>query len=412
MSRALALLLGENPVSFRQQLAGLEQAAGAPSADIRLSLSVSQAARQKIAELGLDPIDTTGHELYRVLQSRLRRDEILVRSSLNLHADIPVVDILHEVGQKIGQIESSSELYVVKQSVIKQIIKKLKPKSTMKRLGYRSVDSMLKHEAAAQLLAATLMCESSDWHKSRLDAYAKLETKDFELRKPLCLVPSGKRWPALADAYVEQRKNNIIPIPELGSIVIVPMSHDLPGLAVTTFVISLNAINDMRALSTYLKLQQVRPDFGQILRESVTREPLTEVEMGGRFLSWKIIHWFYGHGHSDFHPQIFEPHVQPEDMAWHNVGSALEGLHPTLAFWQETETLGLLDGPDAVSLNILDVALGVCNGLEYGERLLSNMRESLGRELFARYLHQENLQQMLGISLGKQLLPEADFTGD
>ncbi|QQS18468.1 hypothetical protein IPL68_07890 [Candidatus Saccharibacteria bacterium] len=111
-----------------------------------------------------------------------------------------------------------------------------------------------------------------------------------------------------------------------------------------------------------------------------------------------------------YNPEVFEPHVQPDDLFLHDVGSALESLHPVLTFWQETEALGLLDGSDAVSLNILDVALGVCNGLAYGERVLRHMREALKRELFARYVQQDNLQQMLGSTLGRKLAPEIEFS--
>lgn len=410
MSRDLGQLLGANEVPFRQQIARLEQAAGAPRADIRLGLQVVQATKQKILELGLDPADTTGHELYNMLQTKLRRDEVQVRASLHLRADIPVNEVLAEVAKKINALASQSELYVIKQTAVKQIIKKLKPKATMKKLGYRSMDSMLKHEAVPQLLAACMMSESAEWHKARLAAYGKLQTKDFELRRPQCIVPAGKRWPELAADYAETQKNNVIALREMGDIVVLPMARDLPGLAITTFVVSLHALNDLKSLSTYLKLHQVRPDFGEIVRQSVANDPLTEVELGGNALSWQMVHWFYAHGHADFHPEVFEPHVQPEDLDWHRVGVSLERLHPTLTFWQETEMLGLLDGADTVSLNVLDVALGVCNGLEYGERILHHMREALGRELFARYLHTETLQTMLAVSLGRRFSPEVDFT--
>lgn len=409
MSRVLADLLGTNEPSFHIRLRQLEQAAGRPSADIRLATGVTQATRQKIRELGLDPSDTTGHELYAALQMRLKRDEMLVRSALNLRADIDPVDILQQVTKKLNTLESKGDQFVIKQTVIKQIIKKLKPKATMKRLGYRSMDSMLKHESVAQLLAACQVTESSDWHVARLKAYEKLQTKDFEHKKPQSVVPTGKKWPELAQAHAAVYKNNIIEVPELGAVVILPLEQDLPGLAITTFVVALQALNSMKALSAYLKLQQVRPDFGMVVSESIAHEPLTDVELGGVKLSWHALHWFYGHGHADYYPEVFEPHVQPDDLAWHKVGDSLERLHPVLGFWQETDSLGLLDGKDAVSLNILDVALGLCNNFDYAERTLHHMRETLGRELLARYLHQDNLQAMLSTSLGRQLTPDVEF---
>lgn len=409
MSRALAQLLGTDEPSFRLQLRRLEAAAGLPSTDIRLSAHIMQATRAKIRELGLDPADTTGPELYAALQTRLKQDEVRVRAMLDVKADMQPFDILQGVGKQLNKVDHHSDLFVVKQAKMKQIIKKLKPKATMKRLGYRSMDSMIKHEPVAQLLAACQVTESADWQEHRLDAYKKLQPKDFEPKRPSFVVPTTKQWPKLADAHADQYRNNIIMVPELGTVVILPSSHELPGLAITTFVVALHALNDMRALSAYLKLQQVRPDFGEVVRASIVEEPLTDVELGGSKLTWRAVHWFYGHGHAAYHPDVFEPHVQPEDLSWHNVGQTLTDLHPVLTFWEETETLGLLDGRDTVSLNVLDVALGVCNGIEYAGKVAHHMREALGRELFARYLHQDNFQTMLAGSLDKQLAPELDF---
>lgn len=409
MSRVLADLLGANTVPFRQQIQQLENAAGLPSADIRLAAHVMQATREKIRQLGLDPADTTGPELFAALQTRLRSDEVHVRASLNLRADIHPVDLLENIAAKLNGLDHHSDLFVIKPSVMKQLLKKLKPKATMKRLGYRSMDSMLKHEPVAQLLAACQVTESTEWQESRLASYRKLQSKDFEPRRPHFVVPSGKQWPKLAASHAEQHRHNLVAVPELGSVVVLPIEQDLPGLAITTFVLGLHALNDMRALSAYIKLHQVRPDFGEIVAAGVAEEPLTEVELGSNKLSWKMLHWFYGHGHASYHPDVFEPHVQPEDLAWHRVGQTLSDLQPVLSFWKETEMLGLLDGGSAVSLNVLDVALGLCNGLGYAERVVHNMREALGRELFARYLQQDYLQEKLSATLGRQLAPELDF---
>ncbi|MFZ1249292.1 MAG: hypothetical protein WAQ24_03135 [Candidatus Saccharimonadales bacterium] len=410
MSRALADLLGVDGVVFGQQIRQLERAAGLPSNDIRLAAHTLQATRQKIRELGLDPIDTTGPELYRALQSRLKRDEVQVRAALNVRADCNPVDLLENIQKKLAKLEHHSDVFVIKSAVMKQIIKKLKPKATMKRLGYRSMDSMLKHESAAQLLAACQVTESLDWQEARLAAYTKLQVRDFETRKPQFIVPTAKQWPKIADQHALKHKQTSVVLPELGAVVLLPMNKDLPGLAITTFVLALHALNDMRAISAYLKLQQVKPNFGLLVRDVVLAEPLTEVEQAGRKLSWKSLQWSYGHGFVPYMTEVFGPHIQPEDLAWQSVSSTLPALHPILAFWQETDALGLLDSQNAVSLNILDVALGVCNHLEYAERTVHHMREALGRQLFARYLHYGNLETMLSKSFGNELVPELEFS--
>lgn len=409
MSRVLAQLIGAAEPSFRSQLQRLEQASGLPGADIRLMMQVVNETRTKIRELGLDPHDTTGPELFAALQTRLGEDEARVRQALGLAEGATSTEVLVAVKHFLDKLDLNIDSFVVKQPVMRSLLKKLQPKSTMKHLGYRSMDSMLKHEPVAQLLAAATICESREWHQHRLEAYKKLSGNDFEAKKVSFFVPTAKSWPGVAAKYTAVQKHNLITLSELGAIILLPLEQDMPALAVTTLLLSLGSLNDIRSLGSYLKLQQVRPDFGKLFASAMLHEPLTEAELAGEQLPWKVVQWFYGHGHSAYHPDVFEPHVQAEDLQWHDAEDVLAGLHPALEFWQNSQLLALLDGGQPVSLNLLDVALGVCNRLDYSQRVVHHMREHLGRELLARYLHQENLQDMLLGKLDSQLAPEVAF---
>lgn len=75
MSRVLADLLGSHDPSFRLGLAELERLAGAPRVDIRLGVEVAVGVREQLKQLGLDPANTTGLELFRALEQRLIADE-------------------------------------------------------------------------------------------------------------------------------------------------------------------------------------------------------------------------------------------------------------------------------------------------------------------------------------------------
>ncbi len=409
MSRVLAQLMGAAEPAFRAQLLRLEQAAGLPGADIRLMMEVVNQTRDKVRELGLDPHDTTGHELYVALQNRLLKDEVRVRAALNIRADGTPEAILEAVQKYLEKLPLQTQTFTVKQSVMRAQLKKLQPKTTMKRLGYRSLDSMIKHEPVAQLLAATSIIESHEWQHRRMEAYKKLSASDFEVKRASFLAPTTKYWPKIAADYISRTKHNILTIPELGAVVLLPLEHDLSGLAITTLLLSVNSINDMRSLGSYLKLQQVRPDFGNVFAKTIAEEPMTAAELAGQPLPWKVVQWFYGRGHSEYYPDAFEPHVQPEDLSWHDAETVLAGLHPALEFWQGNQLLALLDGNHTVSLNMLDVALSVCNGLDYSQRIVQHMRSTLSRELMARYLHQDNLQALLLGKLDEQLAPELSF---
>ncbi len=401
--------MGVAEPAFRAQLQRLEQAAGLPGADIRLMMEIVNETRGKIRDLGLDPHDTTGEELYAALKARLLRDEIQVRASLNMRADGTPEAVLEAACAHLRKLKLPTQTFVIKQSVLRAMLKKLQPKATMKKLGYRSMDSMIKHEPVAQLLAAVNIVESPEWQRRRIDAYKKLKPRDFEVKKAVFLLPTAKHWPEIAAEYTAHHKHNILAIPELGSVVILPLEHDLSGLAITTLLLAVSSVNDMRSLGSYLKLQQFKPDYGEIFADAMLHEPITSAELAGEPLPWKMVQWFYGRGHFQYYPQVFEPHVQPEDLSWHDAETMLAQLSPALEFWQGNQLLALLEDTRTVSLNMLDVALSVCNGLDYGQRIVHHMRTTLSRELMARYLHQENLQALLLGKLDEQLVPELAF---
>ena len=88
MSRVLAQLLGADEAQLRLHIQQLERAAGLPNADIRLSVDIKNRVNRKIAELGLDPFDTTGPELFRSLQQKIVNDEQMIRQQLHPHLEI------------------------------------------------------------------------------------------------------------------------------------------------------------------------------------------------------------------------------------------------------------------------------------------------------------------------------------
>ncbi|MEO6761046.1 MAG: hypothetical protein ABI220_01555 [Candidatus Saccharimonadales bacterium] len=412
MSRILSELLGVNESDFRINLAQLERVAGSPRADIRLQSQIERQTRAKIRKLGLDPDDTSGTELYAALSERFKADEVRLRQSISISDNADSSQILDKIKLVLEKLEISTDCFVVKPTVMRKLIKKIPPKITMKKLGYRSVDSMLKHEPIAQLLVAAGVYETEDWQRKRLIAYKNLSSTDFEIRPITFYLPNTKKWPELASQFVSRNKHNMMPVNELGAVVIMPLGQDLPGLAITTILLAFEYINEMRSLSSFLKLQQVRPGFGDIFVEAITSEPLTGVELAGRPLPWRIIQRFYGRGRHDYHPELFEPHVQPEDLTWHEAEQTLTGLHGALEFWQDGQMLALLDQGQPVSFNMLDVALSVCNRLPYGDRIVHYMRQSVWHELLSGYLHQESLEAIILGQLNQQLLPEPAIDDD
>lgn len=404
MTRYLSQSLGAAEPRFGQSIEELERAGGRPSADIRLTAEIIQKSRQKLAGLGLDPADTTGPELYAALHERLRQDEAKIRRALSIAEDAAPGAVLSRIQQCLAKHDMPKSCFTLKSAVAKKLLKKKVPKTTMKALGYRSIDSMLKHEPAAQIYALAFMAEPASWQKAFRAQYAKLQPGDFEAREIALLCPQSKRWLEAASQYVARARHNIACFQELGAVVILPLDHAVDGLALTTLLLVLHYYNDIRAYSSFIKLQQVRTDFGARIAKTAGGEPYTSVQVGGQPVSWRMIQRYYGRFAHAFHPEVFEPHVQPEDLAWCDAEDALARIEPALAFWQGTAGLCVLHDGQPVSMNMLDVALGYCNHLPFAERIVHFVRDRIWHELMMRYLNQENLEAAVAMQLSNELV--------
>jgi hypothetical protein len=407
MTRYLSLSLGAAEPTFGQSIQELERAGGRPGADIRLSSEMVQQVRSKITELGLDPEDTTGPELYHILHQRLAQDELRVREALQVAEGADSAEILAAVQKFVAGKQVAGTCFALKASVAKQMIKKKPPKLTMKALHYRSIDSMLKHEPVAAIYAAALLVESEAWHHGLYAQYAKLRPSDFEQRRIAVISPKTKRWAAFSAQHVAAFRQNVLSFKELGSVVLLPIPQAIDGLAITMAVLSLYYMNGIRAYSSFIKLQQVKSNFGVIVGRTATSEPMTTADLAGQPVPWRVIQRYYGRMHHALHPDVFEPHVQPEDLQWHDAEDVLVQLHPALRFWANSEYVCALRDDQPVSLNLLDVALSYCNHLRFADRIVHFVREHLWHELMSRYLHQENLEAAVHQQLSRELLEPA-----
>ncbi len=407
MTRFLSEALGAREPAFSQGIQQLEHAAGRPSTDIRLTSEVLRGMRDKIKALGLDPDDTTGPELYGALHKRLADDEITVRTALGIAEDADPDAVLQHVQKFLEKYDMPKKVFALKASVAKRLLKKKIPKAAMKQLGYRSADSMLKHETVGSVYTAAVIAEAESWHRSFRDQYAKLSPSDFETRAIALVRPKTKRWQALAAGYVDATKHNMLSFPELGAVVLLPIAQQVDGLAITSILLIAEELNGVRAHSSYIKLQQVKPDFGRMVQKSSVSEPFTSATLASQPVPWRMIQHYYARFAQAYHPDIFEPHVQPDDLQWCSGESILASIEPSLEFWRDTQYLGLLHEGEVVSCNALDVALGYCNHLSFTDRVVHFVRDNLWHELMMRYLNQENLEHAVHQQLSAELAPPA-----
>ena len=402
MTRFLSESLRASEPRFGLGIRHLEQANGFPSADIRLSTEVKQAARAKLVELGLNPADTTAPELYHALQQRVKLDDVRLTKTLRTLAATHISaegDVVAGMAHALQNVPLPKNCYALKAASLRAIIKKLPPKKTMKQLGYRSLASLVKHESPATILAAAVICEHPSWYRNVVESYKRLKPSDFENRPIAILHPKTSKWRLLAASSVAKSHHNILSFPEIGTIVLLPLPAEQPAGAVTaSLVLALHALNEVRASSTYLKLCQVRPDFGGVVQVVATSQPVLSVGLLDQSLPWRLIQRYYARLQHRFREELFEPHIRLEDLSWHNIEETLVQIEPSLKFWQGSAHLGVVHGRQPVSLNIVDAALNYCNRLPFESRLLDYFQRSLWQELALRYLQHDKVEQaVLGV---------------
>ncbi len=410
MTRLLAELLGAREPLFSRSVQQLEKLSGHPNADIRLSGNIEQGMREKLRELGLDMHDTPGRELYGALGERLKADEKRFVDALGAYAP-ESDDIIAQIAAAIKPHIEPRRCYALKTVAAKRILKANLPKKTMKTLGYRSLDSMLKHESAATLYAAAALVESDSWHKRLLGSYTKLQAVDFEQRELTIEHPSSMRWKELAETVVAVRKHNVLSFKELGAVVILPLPAEQPPLAaLTTTVLALRAINEIRASGTFLKLHQMQSNFGRYVQDIIMGIPMLPAEALDEPVSWHSLHQYFSRYSASVRSDIFEPVVSMGELVWTNIEQVIARIAPALEFWERTAHLALLDhgqfGLVPVSCNLTDALLSHCNNLPFDSRLAQHFQESLRSELLLNYLSHDKLEQTFFAGVEKRLAPE------
>ncbi len=400
MSRVLASILGLNEASFASVLRDLERASGHPGVDVRFLAEMTATVHQKTRQLGMDPRDTTGRELYHALQALTAKHDQFLAQKMGASDAHDVADMLPRIIKFANELNVPRTCWAIKPVVLKRLLKASPPKKVMKQLGYRSIDSMLKRESTTEILAATHIIESKLWQERFVRKYKNLRPGDFEVRQVEVILCNADRWGNAASAYVKREHRNVTHLKELGAVMVLPLPVDrMRGLAVTLLPLILHFVSEIRFYSALFKLQQVQPNFGELFVAVLLNDETRVAQIAGHPLPWQIVSKHFGRK-GGVHPSVFEPHVQPEDLYYRKAESILYWVEPALKFWEHMDYVAAVDGDQVVPLGLLDNAVSYCNKLEYGQHSVGHVREGLWDELLMRYMAQESLEQQVIDDLG------------
>lgn len=405
----LSELLGATEPMFSLALQQLEKASGNESVDVRLTSEIIGKVRLKTQELGLDPDDTTGKELYFALLNKIEQnDEHLVKQIGGTDPN-DAAALMPLMKKAWDDFKTPKSCWVLKRSVAKRMLKDMPPKNIMKHLNYRSIDSMLKNENLAEIYGALRFAEDPKWLNSFNETYKKLKPSDFETRDIEIVMMPADRWGDIAAPFIHKKKHNITHLKELGVILMLPITGSMRGITIFALPLLFHYLNEIRLYSAFFKLQQVKPDFGEILVTTLIADPPKGAIMAGQDIHWRVIQRYFGKLENEYHPEIFEPHVQPEDLHWRRAEDMLYELAPELSFWKDLDYVATMHAKRPITFNVLDVAASYVNKLPYKDRAIYHFRESLWTEIFVRYMGQKTLEQQVLKQLNNNMIEPEDL---
>ncbi|MDQ3123286.1 MAG: hypothetical protein M3Q14_01225 [bacterium] len=396
MSNLLSQLLAADEPLFSISLKQLEEASGCQGMDVRLISEIPQTVHQKSKLLSLDSKDTTGEELYHALLNKIRlHDKHLVRHIGGSEPD-DVQTLIPLIKKAVDKAKLPRNAWVLKKSVAKRMLQQYPPKKIMEHLGYSSVESLTKRENLAEIYGALRFAESPAWLKRFNASYKELTPSDFENRDIEIIIMDKNRWGSIAEEFILKKRHNITHLKELGVILMLPTKLEkLHGITITALPLLLHYFNEIRLYSAFFKLQQVKANFGRIIAETLNADIRSAASMAGNHVHWRVIQRYYGKLEHEKHPEIFEPHVQPEDLHWRKAEEQLYLIDPELGFWKDLDYVGVMANNTPVSFNLMDVSMAYCTGAPYEHRIVFHMRESLWNEIFIRYMGHKVLEEQI-----------------
>lgn len=404
------LLDAEEPI-FSLSLQQLEKASGSHGTDARLIGEIAEKMRLATEHIGLDPSDTTDRELYAGMVAQIERDNERVTKLIGGSDPDDVVANVPLMVKAVEGMGLDRTCWVMKRSVAKKLLGMMPPQKLMKHLGYRSIDSMLKHEPIDEVYTAIRFSEGPEWLNEFDELFKTVTPSDFETRDISIVVMDHDKYVDLAEHFVEKKLHNITHTKEMGVIVVVPMRVErMKGITLKSLPLMFHYINEIRLYSAFFKLKQVNKNFGETVVETLIADPGNAAQMVGQNVHWRVIQRYFGKMKDESHPEAFEPHVHPEDLHWRKAEENLAQLDPEMKFWCDLDYVAkLADDGKPLTFNMMDVSLAYSNGERYDDRYVYHFRESLWNEIFMRYMGHKNLENSILKQLDNDMIAPEDL---
>ena len=410
MTTIAKLLAAKEPL-FDTALTQLEQETGKNGIDVRIAAEIAVTAADRIKQLGLTP-DCTGEELYAALLHKVKAQDRHLALAIGGTDPNNVAEMIPLIVKAAEKAPLPKDGWFIKEDKAKAMLRRTPPMAIMERLGYHLVSQLLEKENIYELYLALRFVQDADWLNEFDALYEDLSPDDFEARSIRIVPFAASKWGDIAEHFIAKKRHNITHSKEMGAIAVMPLTQaKMDGICLKIMPLFFHYFNEIRLYSAFFQLMKTKKNFGHIIAETLIADTpdLKLVEHG--YIHWRVIQRYFGKLAGEDHPEIFEPHVQPEDLHWRRAEAVLYDIDPELEFWKGLDFVGVIKGNDEVTFNLMDVSLGYSNNIAYADRYLYHFRESLWNEIFARYLGEQVLEDQLLIKLDNAMIkPETLIT--
>jgi hypothetical protein len=389
---------------FDHALHQLEQESGRKNVDVKLAAEITEKAARHLKKLHLDS-DANGEDIYAALIERVKADDERLARAIGGSDPTDIQEMIPLIVRAAERAPLPKEGWFLQEGVARAMLRRKPPEAIMERLGYHLVSQLLDGEDIYELFLALRFVESPEWLNAFDAQYRELKPSDFELRQIRVVPFAIEKWGDVAEHFIAKKRHNITHSKEMGAIAIMPMKEThMNGVTMKILPLLCHYFNEIRLYSSFFKLMQSKANFGEIVANTLIADPSHVKMTDQNYIHWRVIQRYFGKLTNETHPEIFEPHVQPEDLHWRRAEEVLYDIDSKLEFWKGMDYVAVQKGEDTITFNLMDISLGYSNGITYADRYLYHFRESLWNEVFARYMGEKALEDQLLVKLDNAVI--------
>lgn len=395
MTRILSELLNVKEVEFTRLASRYGGISGRHDEDIRLTAEIVGSVHMKLKSLGLDPNDTTGKELYQALNALTAKHDEFMLKQFGADSDTEAVVLSQKIVSMLSKNLHNTNIWSVKTSVLKRLIKSHPPKKTMTALGYRSVDSLVKREPVCNILLGAKLLETKSWQDKFQMLYKELGASDFDSNSLRIIYYDGKLSKAVA-SYVEASRQMTFVIYEMGVIFCFPIpTKSSKGVSIILPTLLMKDAVNLQSMSAFLKLSQTQPDYGVTTHSAYKTGSIKPLAIRGRSIDWGVAYSILSANKNPRFIELLGGHVALSDFDKIDSYHQLARLEPALHFWSSTDFVAVKLDDRLISFNLLDSAINYSAGIKYGQQVALEFRPKLWAEFTERYVSASDVENVL-----------------